>query len=208
MTMYPISPLISVQDAIRRGIPVVEPCSRTVLRGSLARIWATQEDQDTWERFLEHQAHGQAHGHDGSRAVQPTIRISTPDAANLLDGIVSANLGQMRRRKVPPTGPGSMPILRGIQSGRVRYDRADPDEHWQTWDELIAQLAKRGGKGIARGDCEDLSSAVVAEMIYAGEDARTYVYKSGGSLYHVVVWTKKWGLLDPSRAAGMGGDAS
>jgi len=192
---FPLNPLISVQEAIRRGVPAVKPCSRKVLRGSFARIWSQEvAEGGAWQ--------------DGSRAVRPTIRIATPDAANLLDGIVSANLGQMRRRNVPSTGPGSMPILRGIQSGRVRYDRADPDEHWQTWDELVAQLAKRGGKGVARGDCEDLSSAVAAEMIYAGEDARTYVYKSGETLYHVVVWTKKWGLLDPSRAAGMGGDAS
>ena len=148
----------------------------------------------------------QMHAQYGSFSVQPTIRVSTPDAANLLDGIVSANLGQMRRRQQPPTGLGSMPILRGIQSGRVRYERADPDERWQTWDELVAQLAKKGGKGIAQGDCEDLSAAVAAEMIYAGEPARTYVYKSGHTLYHVVVWTKRWGILDPSRAAGMGGN--
>lgn len=198
MTMHSISPLISVRDALRRGIPVVAPCSRKVLRGSLARTWDEQLQEYAVSRC----------GPAGSRAVQPTIRIATPDAANLLDGIVSANLGQMRRRNQPATGPGSMPILRGIQAGRVRYDRADPDEHWQTWDELMAQLAKKNGKGIAKGDCEDLSSAVAAEMIYAGEDARTYVYKSGATLYHVVVWTKKWGLLDPSRAAGMGGDAS
>lgn len=198
MIMTPISPLISVQDAIRRGIPVVKPCSRKVLRGSFARIWDQQLQEWAVSRSLP----------GGSRAVQPTIRISTPDAANLLDGIVSVNLGQMRRRNQPATGPGSMPILRGIQAGRVRYDRTDPDENWQTWDELGAQLAKKNGKGIAKGDCEDLSSAVAAEMIYAGEDARTYVYKSGDTLYHVVVWTKKWGLLDPSRAAGMGGDAS
>ncbi len=147
----------------------------------------------------------------GSAAIRPTIRISTPDAANLLDGIVSTNLGQMRRSNAPKTGPDAMPILRGLQSGavgrgRVRYERADEDEHWQTWDELTKQLAKNGGRGIAQGDCEDLSSAVVAELLWAGEDARTYVYKSGPSLYHVVVWTKKWGLLDPSRQGGMGGN--
>ena len=132
--------------------------------------------------------------------VAPFIRVATPDAANLLDGIVSANLGQMRRKKVDPK---AMPILRGIQSGRVRYKRADPREHWQTWDELVAQLANGG---IARGDCEDLSAAVAAELMLAGEEARTYVYQSGPHLYHVVVWTKRWGVLDPSRAAGMGGN--
>jgi hypothetical protein len=56
------------------------------------------------------------------------------------------------------------------------------------------------------GDCEDLSSAVAAELTYNGIPARTYVYKSGGKLYHVVVKTDRWGLLDPSRAAGMDGN--
>lgn len=132
--------------------------------------------------------------------VTPFIRVATPDAANLLDGIVSANLGQMRRRKADPK---AMPILRGIQSGRVRYKRSDPREHWQTWDELMLQLQDGG---TARGDCEDLSSAVAAELLFAGEEARTYVYQSAPHLYHVVVQTKRWGLLDPSRAAGMGGN--
>ena len=98
--------------------------------------------------------------------------------------------------------PKAMPILRGIQSGRVRYDRRDPQEHWQTWCELYGQMRK----GIAHGDCEDLAAAVAAELLYAGKHARTYVYQSGPSLYHVVVKTKRWGLLDPSRAAGMGGN--
>lgn len=132
--------------------------------------------------------------------VTPYIRIATRDAANLLDGIVSANLGQMRHAKADPK---AMPILRGIQSGRVRYKRADPREHWQTWSDLVAQLANGG---TAQGDCEDLSSAVAAEMMFAGEDARTYVYQSGPHLYHVVIKTKRWGILDPSRAAGMGGN--
>lgn len=132
--------------------------------------------------------------------VTPFIRVATRDAANLLDGIVSANLGQMRHKNADPK---AMPILRGIQSGRVRYNRADAQEHWQTWDELVAQMAQGG---VAEGDCEDLASAVTAELLYAGEKARTYVYQSGPHLYHVVVHTDRWGLLDPSRAAGMGGN--
>ena len=55
--------------------------------------------------------------------VTPYIRVATRDAANLLDGIVSANLGQMRHASADPK---KMPVLRGIQSGRVRYNRADP----------------------------------------------------------------------------------
>ena len=132
--------------------------------------------------------------------VHPYISVGTADAANLLDGIVSAGLGQMRRAKASPK---AMPILRGIQQGTVRYVRRDPREHWQTWSELNQQLARTGKAG---GDCEDLASAVAAELLYAGEKARTYVYQSGPKLYHVVVHTDRWGLLDPSRAAGMGGN--
>ena len=62
------------------------------------------------------------------------------------------------------------------------------------------------GGARAYGDCEDLASAVVAELVYNGIPARTYVYRSGGKLYHVVVKTDRWGLLDPSRAAGMEGN--
>ena len=126
--------------------------------------------------------------------VRPTLHVATRDAANLLDGVVSVNLGQMRRARIDPN---ALPILRGIQTGTVRYRRLDPQETWKTWDQLLQSR---------RGDCEDLSAAVAAELLYAGIPARTYVYQSGPKLYHVVVWTRRWGVLDPSRAAGMGGN--
>tara|TARA_Y100000389_G_scaffold203525_1_gene252185 strand:+ start:1519 stop:1857 length:339 start_codon:yes stop_codon:yes gene_type:complete len=110
------------------------------------------------------------------------------------------NLAQIDRAKI---GKAPFPVLEAIQAGRIRYRRADPNEHWQTWQELI-QPVLSGGQGY--GDCEDLSAAVAAELTYNGIPARTYVYKSGGKLYHVVVKTKRWGLLDPSRAAGMEGN--
>jgi len=134
--------------------------------------------------------------------MNPELDISTQDAANLLPGIVNVNMKQIRRR-FGGTTPSRFPILRGIQTGRVRYKRHDPTEKWQTWDNLMEQLDSRG---IAEGDCEDLSSAVAAELLDAGLRARTYVYKSGPKLYHVVVKTDRWGLLDPSRAAGMEGN--
>ena len=132
--------------------------------------------------------------------IHPTIRVTTQDAANLLDGIVSTGLGQMRRAPAQLGGVGKFPILRGIQAGTVRYERSDPDEHWQTWGELVDQLQRTGR---AKGDCEDLASAVAAELLFNGIPARTYVYRSGPQLYHVVVKTERWGFLDPSRAAGM-----
>lgn len=61
-----------------------------------------------------------------------------------------------------------------------------------------------GGTGF--GDCEDLASGVAAELSRSGIKARTYVYQSGPKLYHVVVKTDRWNLLDPSRDAGMQGN--
>ena len=132
--------------------------------------------------------------------ISPSFRLRTDDAANLLDGLVSVNLAQIDRARLPK---GRYPVIEAIQAGRLRYRRADPNEHWQTWQELTQPIFN-GGRGY--GDCEDLSAAVAAELTYNGIPARTYVYKSGGKLYHVVVKTKRWGLLDPSRAAGMEGN--
>lgn len=146
-----------------------------------------------------------AHGVDlpggrGSRAISPYFRLETQEAANLLDGLVSVDLGQIDRllgRK------GVYPIISGIHRGTVRYKRADPNEHWKSWREMKAELDRTG---MATGDCEDLSSSVSAELLFNGIPARTYVYQSGPKLYHVVVKTDRWGLLDPSRSAGMGGN--
>lgn len=126
--------------------------------------------------------------------ISPKLDLSTPDAANALDGLVSVNIGQMARRSLPK---GKYPVISGIQSGRIRYERRDPQERWQTWEQLLAS---------GEGDCEDLASATAAELLYNGIEARTYVYKSGPHLYHVVLKTGRWGILDPSRAAGMEGN--
>jgi hypothetical protein len=126
--------------------------------------------------------------------ISPTLKLQTHEAANMLDGLVSVGLSQLDRSKLPR---GEYPVIRGIQMGAIRYRRSDPQEHWKTWREVL---------GTGQGDCEDLASAVVAELRYNGIPARTYVYQSGPKLYHVVVKTDKWGLLDPSRAAGMEGN--
>ncbi len=129
----------------------------------------------------------------------PQLKLSTTEASSMLTGLVQANLSTMSTH----AKRGDMPILDGIRRGRVRYERADPGEHWQTWRELKAQL---DAGQVAKGDCEDLASAVTAELVFNGVPARVFVYKSGPRLYHVVTKTPKWGLLDPSRAAGMGGN--
>jgi len=138
--------------------------------------------------------------------IRPLINVSAPEAAHLLEGLVSVNLyqlGQVARAQIGAGARGAFPILRGIQTGTVRYERYDPNEEWKTWAQLMDELRT---KGIATGDCEDLASAVAGELRFAGIPARTYVYKSGPSLYHVVVKTDRWGILDPSRGAGMDGN--
>jgi len=136
--------------------------------------------------------------------IRPLINVTPAEAANLLDGIVSVNLAQMDRayggKRIGLGAQSPMPILTGIQRGTVRYCRFDPEEEWKLWSQLAGEVRKNG---IATGDCEDLVCAVVAELIYAGVNARSYVVRSGKSLYHVLIKTDRWGLLDPSRAAGM-----
>ena len=138
----------------------------------------------------------------GSLGVHPYFNLEPNEAANLLDGLVSVNMSQISKAG-GFSGSPRFPVLSGIQQGTVRYRRYDPREHWQSWRELTDQLSKTGH---AYGDCEDLSAAVAAELLASGISARTYVYKSGPKLYHVVVKTDRWGLMDPSRAAGMEGN--
>jgi hypothetical protein len=133
-------------------------------------------------------------------AISPTLRLESHEAANLLDGLVSVNLAQMNNAKLPAK---QFPVITGIQAGKIRYRRADPDEHWQSWREIMEQVDE-DGRGYA--DCEDLASAVAAELLRNGVKARTFVYRSGPKLFHVVVKTDQWGLIDPSRAAGMEGN--
>jgi len=141
----------------------------------------------------------------GSAKISPTFKLETNEAAHLLQGLVAVDLAQIRQRYqgLGAQGRGRFPVLQGIQQGTVRYKRYDPTEHWKTWREIVGE---QEATGRGTGDCEDLASAVAAELVFNGVPARTYVYQSGPRLYHVVVATPRWGLLDPSRAAGMEGN--
>jgi hypothetical protein len=140
-----------------------------------------------------------AFGQVGSAKISPTFRLQTNEAAHLLQGLVAVDLSQIKGEfdRLGARGKGQFPVLQGIQKGTIRYKRYDPREHWKTWREIVMS---------GTGDCEDLSAAVVAELRYNGVPARTYVYQSAPKLYHVVVSTERWGLMDPSRAAGMEGN--
>lgn len=136
--------------------------------------------------------------------MNPTFKISSRDATHLLEGLVKVNRAQIDRRRAKGTYK-PFHILKAIQSGKLKYRKADPTEHWQSYEELYSSVNDEKMSGTHKGgaDCEDLSAAVVAELRTEGIPARTYVYKARPGLYHVVVYTKEWGLLDPSITAGM-----
>lgn len=132
--------------------------------------------------------------------IRPTMEIKPEDAQALLgSGLVGVNLAQMRRLR--PQGTPSVIDL--IRTGRVRYSRLDPTEHWQTYEQIVRDVQSQGWTD---ADCEDLASLVAAEYQFTGEDpgAQVHVYGTGPNLSHVVVRRSNGALEDPSVAAGMG----
>lgn len=123
------------------------------------------------------------------------LDLNAREAAQLLTGLVAVNLEQLRQAAASGVPLPSM--IGEINAGRVRYRRADPLEHWKSYRELL-----RDGWG----DCEDLAPACVAELLLRGIYATPWVYRSNAATgtYHVILWAEPWGLLDPSRSAGMG----
>lgn len=130
--------------------------------------------------------------------VRPTLELSPEDAAVLLnEGLVGVNRAQMLRR-----GHGRPRVEDLIRSGKLRYSRRDPEERWQTYEDLVGAVER---DGVAWGDCEDLASAAAAEISLESDPrTRTHVYRTGPRMSHVVVASERMGLLDPSIAAGMG----
>ncbi len=150
--------------------------------------------------------------------IHPYFNMSGGDARGLLYGLMEVDKIQLREDP-------SLPSMRKlIQDGRVRYKRADPEEHWQTYKEIVDQT--RYG-GTAQADCEDLASALAAEdQVRYGVQSLPYAYSPREGLFHVVTavptgqygavpqgsWPPAQGappvmgyvLQDPSAAAGMG----
>ena len=56
--------------------------------------------------------------------------------------------------------------------------KADPHEEWQSWEAVLAN---------GTGDCEDLASAVAAELVAAGVPSRPVAFEARPGLWHVVV---------------------
>jgi hypothetical protein len=131
--------------------------------------------------------------------LRPILSIVYPFDADDPQGIdlalactVALNLHQMQRRRMPPL----------YQSG-VRYRREQclvpsaPEtcERFLTYAQLLVERF---------GDCDDLSSARVAELICSGEDprARARVYRSGAG-FHAIVVRGNGAIEDPSALLGM-----
>lgn len=129
--------------------------------------------------------------------VRPTLVLMAGDAAVMLSGLVAVDEVQMRR-----AGPGRPGVYQMIRGGRLQYERSDPDEHWKTYDELVAEARRYG---YADADCEDLAASLAGELRATGRDpaATTYVYRTGRNMSHVVTYSPRFGYLDPSKWAGM-----
>lgn len=155
------------------------------------------------------------------------IRITTEEAPWLLRALYCRDRKEVAQDAA--FGRDPFAVTHGLQNGTIKYMQRDPQERWKSRQEVLED----GG-----GDCEDLATAVTAELnealyrpgfgvVFAGQpaplpgplpgpkhdlhdawapggEATVAIYKPRQGLFHVLVWTPTWGLVDPSVAGGMG----
>ena len=111
--------------------------------------------------------------------IHPYFNLTGEEAKGLLYGLLEVNKFQLSKDP-------SMPSMRKlIAEGKVKYRLADPNEHWQSYREIVEQV-RENGTGYA--DCEDLAPAVAAEdSVRYGVESKPYAYKPKEGLFHVVV---------------------
>lgn len=150
-------------------------------------------------------------------SISPYFKMTGSEARGLLYGLMESDKIQLRDNP-------SMPSMRQmVQTGKVVYKRADPEEHWQTYREMVENVQR---DGVAYADCEDIACAIAAEdQVRYGVQSLPYAYNPSPSLFHVVVavpdgqygalprgnWPRPqmapdimgYVLEDPSAAAGM-----
>lgn len=154
--------------------------------------------------------------------ISPKFNLTGDEARYLLEGgLVGVDAFQLRQH---PEYPSFRDLIR---DGKIRYDQNDPDEKWQSYRELMEQVAQFG---FARGDCEDFGPALAAsDRHHYGVDSHPYPYQPAPKLFHVVtavpVGAGRFGatslplakrapdvpgyvLEDPSAATGMGTSGS
>lgn len=148
--------------------------------------------------------------------ISPHFELTGEEAKGLLYGLLMVNKKQLRDNP-------SLPSMRqAIKDGRVRYRQLDPNEHWQSYREIMENVQR---DGVAYADCEDLAPAVAAEDQHRyGVMSQPYAYRPRPGLFHVVtavptrdaerfggIWPPAMGteavhgyvLQDVSAAAGM-----
>lgn len=111
--------------------------------------------------------------------LRPTLGAlrSPSEVEGALEGLVRANVAQMKARRVPV-----------LYQSRVRY-RPERSERWRT----AAEVASSG-----YGDCEDLAAYRAAELRRQGVPAVVRIKQTGRKRWHAIVESPR-GTEDPSR---------
>ncbi len=144
------------------------------------------------------------------------LRLRPELAPGILAGLVQTNLLEIHAAGAA----GTFPVLEGLLAGRrlraagmtqaelvdapgvVVYEKLDDDEDWKDWSRLVSE---------GFGDCEDLASAIAAELLAARVQAVPVAYRPLPLIWHVVVQYnhprrgRVW--IDPSKLGGMTGAA-
>lgn len=131
------------------------------------------------------------------------IRIAVPDR-HVTPEVLNAALEATTLANQAMLANGEAePISELINRGHVKW-KPEPFTDGEHFD-LSDTVHRRGW-----GDCDDLSSALSAELRESGRDpgARAIVQRSGPKLWHAVTQLSDGSILDPSEAAGMKKKAS
>jgi hypothetical protein len=112
-------------------------------------------------------------------SISPYFRMTGSEARGLLYGLMESDKIQLRDNPSLPS------VRKLIDDGKIKYRRADEEEHWQTYREMVEAVQN---DGIAYADCEDLACAIAAEdQVRYGVLSLPYAYSPRQGLFHVVV---------------------
>jgi len=120
--------------------------------------------------------------------LRPTLGVMTLAEAKafLNGGVVGVDRLQLRE--------GAEPVSRGLLDGRLRYIERDPQEKWMS----VKEIWLAGG-----GDCEDLASAIAAELQLSGQKAGVDIIRQSGRVAHAITSLGRGRSIDPSVIGGM-----
>jgi hypothetical protein len=89
----------------------------------------------------------------GDGRVKVEVRIFPDEAPSLLRWLYERNRKLVARDAAHRRDPFA--VMHGLQKGSIKYIQSDKREHWKDRSEVL----RDGG-----GDCEDLASAITAEL--------------------------------------------